>query len=202
MASDRGYGRRTRPKRKTVRRILVVTEGTRTEPQYVEGLNTYLRSKASTTIVKPVGVGEDPLQVVKKCVELRDAVADGEKAYDICVCLVDVDSHSTLEVAARLAHREGVCLLISNPKFEAWLRWHAEDKRSALTSSQLDKLTEKLKLIRGKSIAQPFPFDAVENACIIARQTDPDMEAGRRGPNPSSAMPILVELMRGDSTSC
>jgi len=178
----------------------VVTEGTRTEPQYVERLNTYLRSRTSTTVVKPVGVGQDPLRVVEKCVELRNAAASGEKAYDVCVCLVDVDQHATLQDAAGLAKREGITLLISNLKFEAWLRWHAEDKRSALTSSQLDERTEKLKLINDKSLALHFPFDAVENACRIARLADPGMGAGRKGPNPSSSMPILVDLMRGDAT--
>ena len=196
---DRGYGRRSRPKRQPARRILVVTEGTRTEPQYIERLNTYLRSKASTTIVKPVGVGQDPFRVVEKCVELRDAAADGEKAYDICVCLVDVDSHSTLENAVRLAARERIYLLISNIKFEVWLRWHAEDKRSALTSSQLDERTRTLKLINDKTIALHFPFEAVQAACSIARQADPNMESGRKGPNPSTAMPILVDLMCGEA---
>lgn len=199
MGNRRAQGRRSRPQRQTARRILVVTEGTKTEPQYVERLNTYLRSKASTTIVRSVGVGEDPLRVVKKCVELRDAVADAEKAYDICVCLVDVDSHSTLDAAASLAKREGILLLISNLKFEVWLRWHAEDKRSALSSSQLDERTEKLKLIKDKTLSLHFPFDAVDKACSTARQADPKMEAGRKGANPSSAMPILVDLMRGNA---
>ncbi|MBP6996979.1 MAG: RloB domain-containing protein [Phycicoccus sp.] len=197
MAKERGRARRSRPKRQTARRILVVAEGTRTEPQYVERLNTYLRSKASTTIVKPIGVGKDPLRVVERCVELRDAAAGGEKAYDDCVCLVDVDQHSTLEGAARLASREGIILLISNVKFEVWLRWHAEDQRSALTSSQLDDRTEKLKLITNKLLALHFPFGAVEEACRVARLADPQMESGRKGPNPSSAMPILVDLMLG-----
>jgi len=197
VPKERRRGEKQRPRREAARRILVVTEGTRTEPQYVERLNTYLRSKASTTIVKSVGVGEDPLRVVKKCVELRGAAAISEKAYDMCVCLVDVDSHATLDAAVTLARREGVQLLISNVKFEVWLRWHAEDKRSALTSSQLDTQVEKLKLIKDKILALHFPFDAVEDACEIARLADPDLGPGRKGPNPSTAMPVLVNLMRG-----
>lgn len=169
MADRRAQGRKRRPKLQTARRILVVTEGTRTEPQYVERLNNYLRSRASTTIVKPVGVGQDPLRVVEKCVEMRDVAARSGKEYDICVCLVDVDQHTTLEDAVRLASREEILLLISNLKFEAWLRWHAEDKRSALTSSQLDERAKKLKLINNKTLDLHFPFEAVENACNIAR---------------------------------
>ena len=131
-----------------------------------------------------------------KCVDLRDAAARDEKAYDVCVCLVDVDQHSTLPDAVRLASDEGVILLISNLKFEAWLRWHAEDKRSALTSHQLDERVANLGLIKDKKLTLHFPFNAVEDACGIARLADPEMQAGRSGPKPSSAMPILIDLMR------
>lgn len=58
--------RKRRQPRALVKRILVVTEGEKTEPQYVERLDTYLRSKESTTVVKRVGVGKDPLSVVTK----------------------------------------------------------------------------------------------------------------------------------------
>ena len=182
-----------------MQRILVVTEGTKTEQQYVELLDSYLRSKESTAIVKPVGVGRDPLCVVRKCVELRDAAAGSEKAYDVCVCLVDVDQHTTLTGAIELAEREAVLLLISNLKFETWLRWHAEDKRSALTSVQLDRQVVKLGLTKAKTkdLAPGFPIGDVDRACRTARQADPALKAGRKGPDPSSAMPVPVDLVRG-----
>ncbi|WP_170922704.1 RloB family protein [Nesterenkonia sp. PF2B19] len=189
--------RRGRPHRQPARRILVVTEGTRTEPQYVEGLNRYLRSRGATAIVKPVSVGKDPLKVVQKCVEKRDEAAQNDKEYDDCVCLVDVDEHQTLPAAVQLAERENIRLLISNLKFEAWLRWHAEHKRSALTSTQLDDLVTKLGLVKGKILSQSFPFNQVHDACKTARVVDPDMRPGRKGPDPSSPMPILVDLMQG-----
>ena len=189
--------RRGRPHREPARRILVVTEGTRTEPQYVEGLNRYLRSKGATAIVKPVSVGKDPLKVVQKCVEKRDEATRNDKGYDDCVCLVDVDEHHALPAAVQLAEREKIRLLISNLKFEAWLRWHVEDKRSALSSTQLDELVDKLGLVKGKILSQSFPFNQVHDACSIARAVDPELRAGRKGPDPSSAMPILVDLMQG-----
>ena len=191
------HRRRGRPHRQPARRILVVTEGTRTEPQYVEGLNRYLRSKGATAIVKPVSVGKDPLRVVQKCVEKRDEAAQNDKEYDDCVCLVDVDEHQTLPAAVQLAEQEKIRLLISNLKFEVWLRWHAEDKRSALSSAQLDDLVAKLGLVKGKILSQLFPFHQVHDACKTARVVDPELRAGRKGPDPSSSMPILVDLMQG-----
>lgn len=195
--SGRKRQRRSRPQRQPVRRILVVTEGLQTEPQYVEGLNRHLRSKGSTAVVKSVKVGKDPLKVVQKCIDKRDEAARNDKAYDDCVCLVDVDQHSSLAAAAQLAEDERIQLLVSNLKFEAWLRWHVENKRSALTSAQLDDAVAGLGLIKGKMLSPNFPFDAVQSACEIARSLDPDMRPGRIGPDPSSAVPILVELMQG-----
>lgn len=186
-----------RPLRQPVQRILVVTEGLRTEPQYVEGLNRYLRSKGTTAIVKPVSVGKDPLKVVQKCIEKRDEAERNGKGYDEFVCLVDVDEHDTLSAAIQLADREAIQLLISNLKFEAWLRWHAEDKRSALTSAQLDALVAKLGLVRGKLLSSTFPFNAVDRACEVARSIDPGMGSGRQGPNPPRQCQFSLTLSEG-----
>jgi hypothetical protein len=169
----------------------------RTEPQYVEGLNGYLRSAGANAVVKSVPVGKDPMKVVRKCIEIRDKAASVDKDYDVCVCLVDVDQHDALESACELAASESILVLVSNLKFEAWLRWHIEDKRSALSTTQLDELTARLGLVKKKMIAPNFPFRAVHAACEIARRADPGLEPGRIGPDPSSAMPILVDLMLG-----
>lgn len=197
MAARSQSGRTIRPRRQFARRILVVTEGTRTEPLYVEGLNRCLRSAGATAVVRSVAVGKDPMKVVQKCIDIRDKAVSEEKDYDVCVGLVDVDQHKTLPAACQLAARESILLLVSNLKFEAWLRWHVEDKRSALSTTQLDDLTAKLKLVTKKTLAPTFPFHAVHRACETARRADPDLEPGRIGPDPSSAMPILVDLMLG-----
>lgn len=114
MAARRQSGRTSRPKRQPARRILVVTEGTRTEPQYVEGLNRYLRNAGAAAVVKSVPVGKDPMKVVRKCIEIRDKAASDEKDYDVCVCLVDVDQHEALPTACQLAARESILLTSSS----------------------------------------------------------------------------------------
>ncbi|MBH0775952.1 RloB family protein [Nocardia bovistercoris] len=203
MKARKEGGRTGRPKRQPARRILVVTEGTRTEPQYVEGLNRYLRSRGTTAVVKSVPVGKDPIKVVLKGIEIRDKAASDSKDYDVCVCLVDVDQHEGLPAACRLAARESILLLVSNLKFEAWLRWHAEDKHSALSTSQLDDLTAKLGLITKKMLAPTFPFHAVHGACEIARRVDPDLEAGRSGSHARAMRPVRRDYctLRRNSTT-
>lgn len=197
MATRRPRARTRRPTRRFARRILVVTEGKLTEPQYVEGLNRHLRTSGTTTVVKTVPVGKDPVRVVRKCIDLRDQANIADKPYDVCVCLVDVDDHETLSTACRVADRESVVLLVSNLKFEVWLRWHAEDACSAMSSTQLDEAMAKLGLVTKKVLSPTFPFDSVHRACEIARRADPHLRAGRAGPDPSSALPILIDLMLG-----
>ncbi len=188
--------RRQRPPRSEGKRVLVVTEGRLTEPQYVERLDSYLRNKGLVSVVKTVPVGKDPYAVVEKCVSLRDEASSDGREFDFCVCLVDVDSHTRLEQACTRAKGEGILLLISNVKFEVWLRWHVEDKRSALTSEQLDRLVEQHQLLSGKALANSFPIGNHERACVVARQADPALTSCRKGPDPSSAMPILVDLLK------
>ncbi len=179
-------------------RILVMTEGTVTEPAYVEGLQQHLRSRATTADVRAVKVGKDPLRVVERCIEHRGADRRKGTPYDHYVCLVDVDRHGTLERAIARAEQEGILLLISNLKFEVWLRWHASSRRSVLTSRQLDAELQALGLLAGKRLSPRFPFPSWEQAHRIAHQADPALTAGRMGPDPSTAMPVLVDLMRGE----
>jgi hypothetical protein len=199
MAGGKPGRRVSRPRRNLARRVLVVTEGRLTEPQYVEGLNRYLRGNGTTTVVKTIPVGKDPLNVVRKCIEIRDRAIKDKKSYDVCVCLVDVEQHKTLLAACKTAAKESILMLVSNLKFEVWLRWHIEDKRSSLTTVQLDDLMAKRGLVVKKMLTPTFPFSAVLKACEIARQVDPQLKPGRIGPDPSSAMPILVDLMRDSS---
>lgn len=58
--------RKARTARQLARRILVVTEGLRTEPQYVEGLNDYLRSRGTTATRTSSGQTKDVMQIPVK----------------------------------------------------------------------------------------------------------------------------------------
>lgn len=182
----------------------MATEGKVTEPEYVDGLVQHVRPGAH---VKTVGVGADPARVVRKAVELRDRerAKDKDKDYDHVVCLVDTDEHANIDAARGLAEVERVILLISNLKFEQWLLWHAATDRRECTSADLDRRMETHALVqqgdRSKHLANDFPFAGVDQAIRLARQCDPRLAAGRHGPNPSSALPVLIDLIRGNSAS-
>lgn len=195
MARGRSRGVvRRRPQRRERKRILVVTEGLRTEPQYLDRLQQCMRD--ANAVVKHRGVGKDPRDVVKKCIELRDAASQAGKAYDSCYCLVDVDEHGTLDMAIQMAQREGIHLLISNLKFEVWLIWHLKDLGGVRTSHELDDLVKNHGLMVDKSISGAFPIQGVEDAVRRAYDADPYLAEGRVGPSPSSALPILIDAIK------
>ncbi|MDO5080018.1 RloB family protein [Buchananella hordeovulneris] len=180
------------------RRILVVTEGMVTEPDYLEKLQQELRDATVFLIVKPVG--RDPLTVVRKAEELAAAAEKKGKGYDAVYCLVDVDRHEKLAVALKRADRLGIHVLVSNLKFEVWLLWHVSDRVTEMNSTELDREMKNHGLLEEKRLSSTFRIGGYDEACRRARQADPDYAAGRVGPNPSTALPVLIEKMRPPSS--
>lgn len=201
QASRTNRGRRTsRPTRLESRRVLVATEGEVTERQYVETLVQALRSGGVAVSVATAHGDPDPVSVVTKCIQERDAQKKKGKAFDQCVCLIDVDDHAHLAEAITLAEQNGIQMLVSNVKFELWLLWHVDASTGAKTSKQLDQLMVKHGLFQKKKhLSAKFPIGKVDHAVTVARRADPDLAACRKGKNPSSAMPVLVEILRGNS---
>ncbi|RRD03376.1 RloB domain-containing protein [Arachnia propionica] len=180
---------RKRSGRSERRRGLVVTEGTVTEPQYLQLLKQAMpRSIASFTVC---GEGTDPLRVVKRAVK-EQAKSD----HDWVVCLVDRDEHQTLEEAFELARKHGIRVLVSNPCFDVWLLWHFKDWTRHSDSKKLQTELKDLNASREKQekhLSSSFPVKQYREAYTRARRA----EANQIGPNPSSGMPVLLDLLEG-----
>lgn len=196
-SGDRGRSRR--PQRLTYRRVLVVTEGSVTEPQYIEGLVQRMRSAGIAVSVTNAHGASDPVSVVEKCISRRDEDKKrNREPFDHFVCLVDVDTHAHLREAISVAEEQDVQLIVTNLKFEVWLFWHIGDSLGVKTSKELDDLMKKHELFqKPKHLSPNFPFENVDRAITNAYRADPDLAANRQGPDPSSAMPVLVGVLRG-----
>jgi hypothetical protein len=187
--------RHQRPKRNVKKRGLVVTEGLETETQYFELLQQELENSGTNVSIRSHGVGKDPLAVLKKCMELRDNAVDKGKPYDWVCCVVDVDEHSTLNECLKDAEANGIHVVVSNLKFEVWLLWHVDKFRKHFSSTELDRQMAKHKLTRGKHLSPSFPVRQYKQAVENARIADPMLADYRIGPNSSSSIPVLVDLM-------
>ncbi|MCG8029983.1 MAG: RloB family protein [Candidatus Thiodiazotropha taylori] len=131
---------RKKAKRRSYERILIVSEGSKTEPQYFKELRSEYRLSSANVLVIPSGLGTDPLSVVQSAREIftkGDSHSGIEaRSFEMVYVLVDRDDHTTyhqaLDCAAslnrKLRNDLGQPILFrviaSVPCFELWLLLH------------------------------------------------------------------------------
>lgn len=195
------------------KRVLVVTEGTVTEPAYFKLLRREIEPRLGLTIkVQPkentsAKRNTDPVSIVKECAKFKDDDLERSRSskgdvhpYKACFAIVDVDDYDQgnpppLTQAAQLATANDIYLLITNKKFESWLIWHNDkDVTPKQESREVSKQCENLNLTSGKRLAPQFPVGNYPQAINRAKKAR-SVAAGQIGPNPSSAMPLFFEIL-------
>ena len=130
-------------KRQPFDRLLIVCEGEKTEPLYLDEIRRACRLATAHVQVWPSANGTEPLQVVdyaeRLFLEGDRAKAIEQRAFDRVIAVFDRDDHATYHQALgklkalNLAHendgREPVPFqaVASVPCFELWLLLHFED---------------------------------------------------------------------------
>ncbi|APU17355.1 RloB family protein [Actinoalloteichus fjordicus] len=193
--SERSDLRRRTGGRSERRRILVVTEGTKTEPSYLQGLCAYLRQTGVRVCgVYVRGEGRDPERVVKKAaLETGDGrLVGGRDGFESVWCVFDVDEHRTLQTGIRAAARHGFHTVVSNPCFEIWLLWHYEDCRRSIDSTELRRRLRRYGI--DKAVPKDFLFARTTVASGRAGNTTGVIPA-----NPGTGMAALVHHIMGDA---
>jgi RloB-like protein len=129
--------------RQPFRRILIVSEGEKTEPQYLNEIRTELRLSTAHVMVQPGGFGTEPTLLVSYAEHL---FRNGDRgrgveavAFDHIYVVFDRDDHRTYHQALaqaaglnnRLQNDEGKRIpfeaVVSVPCFEVWLLLHFEE---------------------------------------------------------------------------
>jgi hypothetical protein len=151
------FNRQKKVRTKTTdERILIVCEGTRTEPNYFAGFQKELRSReiARKVYLKIEPAGMVSLSLVKEAIRLRDL--DGE--YDQVWCVFDRDlkkennNQQNFNAAIHLADKNSINLAVSNDAFELWFLLHYEYYSSQTHRTELrKKLSGRLGEKYGKS---------------------------------------------------
>ncbi|MBR4690218.1 MAG: RloB domain-containing protein [Bacteroidales bacterium] len=133
-ALERRYARQAqrRKQRQIVCKILIVCEGTKTEPNYFEAFGTYNRG----TVVYDVdvkGLGANTLNVVDKAIELKD---NGE--YDRVWAVFDKDSFSNDKFNSAIikAESNNICCAWSNEAFELWYLYHFVNRTTGMNREE------------------------------------------------------------------
>ena len=129
-ALERRYARQAqrRKERRIVCKILIVCEGTKTEPNYFEAFKSFNQG----TIVYDIdvkGLGQNTISVVDNAIALK---AKGN--YDRVWAVFDKDSFPDEKFNGAIikAESNGICCAWSNEAFELWYLYHFVNRTTAM----------------------------------------------------------------------
>ena len=138
MAHPKNKGKleRRRPRREPYDRVLIVCEGSQTEPNYLRELVAACQLSSANVRITGEG-GAAPKSVVELAIQLFEADPD----YDAVFCVFDRDGHSTFDEAVQRIHDKKLIRRIgrrkvgearfeavaSVPCFEYWILLHYAD---------------------------------------------------------------------------
>lgn len=125
-ANARGHERK-RPKRQRYDKVLIVCEGSKTEPYYFEEIKDHY--EIDTANIKIDGeCGSDPVSVVDHAYQLFQDELRCSEPYDKVFCVFDRDQHPNFDVAVQKLSNikpAGTFVTVTSiPCFEFWLLLH------------------------------------------------------------------------------
>ncbi len=204
MAKLRRIGNRKKASRESYDRVLIVTEGERTERFYFDGLKSRYRINSANVEISPSIVGSDPQSIVETAIRFRDEEISFGERYDRVYCVFDRNSHANFIAASQRAQNEGIYLARSWPCFEYWLLLHYEYMRSPFQPthgrSSCDECIACLrKYLPNYQKADKNLFKDLEPNLEIAknnaRQARADVQR-TASVNPSTEVDLLVEYLQ------
>jgi RloB-like protein len=144
-----------KPIKKTV---VVISEGSKTEPRYVEALAAVpdVRNIAAVSLrLEAAEEGEVPLTLVRRAVDYKSRTKCESGEVDEIWCAFDVEwpkNHPNLQAAVNLAQSNGIKLAISNPCFELWLILHFCDHSRFIDNNEAIRIRRNLDSQKGKHL--------------------------------------------------
>ena len=191
---------RGRTQKRAPRYVLrVLTEGRRTEPDYLFG---WVRRNAPVYL-NIADTGMTPDALVRRAKEHLQSQPrrHADRDFDEIWCVFDTDEHENLPHAIEAARQSGIQVAVSNPCFELWLVLHAQEQTAFIDRRDVQRLSNELGLTDGKAIAATGKntlVDAFQTAKERAQHLD-ERHAGNNSParsNPSTDVWQLVDKLR------
>jgi hypothetical protein len=205
--------RRGKPKfQPSGKSFLIVTEGAKTEPNYLKALRNRLQlNAAEVEILHPDGT--DPITLTNKAIELRDSRKKAAKkgltiAYDEVWVVFDLekphDERRKLAVKAMaIPEAAGIRFAISDPAFEFWLLLHEEYTTSPFADCY-EVIIRLEKHWAGYSKGQTPPLEFLEKMPIAvqhAQQCREHHETCAGDGNPSTKVDLLAKTLNSATRS-
>ena len=186
-------------------RILVVTEGQVTEPEYLSGFVKVCKNPRVEIKVAPEH-GRDPKSLVGIAKQYRqeanraaDSEADDNLRYESVWCVFDVDDHIGIPDARQMARDNGIELAISNPAIELWLLLHFRESPGMQHRDKVRRMLAEFVPGYDKHVDFSEYSPAYEDAFRRAQKLDQAAtQAGEEGRNPSTGVYRLTGLIQND----
>ena len=209
---DRWQLERKLGQRASYDRILIVSEGSATEPNYFKEIRTEYRLHAANVVMQPSALGTAPLQVVDYARALfekgdpRKRIA--RRAFEQVYAIFDRDDHPSFHNALGRARALNGKLkndlnqvvkfsaIPSRPSFESWLLLHFEDVRALVHRHEVVRRLKSHLPNYEKGYGRAFAETrsrlptAIERARRLAQRVDPSNDT-----EPYTGMFELVELL-------
>ena len=197
--------RSSRPKREPYARILIVCEGSKTEPNYFGEVVSFLRLSSANIKIYGEECGSSPATVVQFAID--QARVDGD--YDQVYCVFDRDTHPDFDAAVArcrdLRKRKsdgGQCAfqaITSSPCFEYWLILHHADTDAPIVARGVKSAgDEALAILRGHWPAygkgMRASFEATRDRLAIASERCLRVNS-RDHENPNSRVVALMKAL-------
>ena len=196
--------KRPRPSREPYDSVLIVCEGSKTEPIYFNGLKTALRLSNTNVRITPAN-GTDPVSIVGFAE--REFVSGG---HDRGFCVFDRDSHANYsnalsKISCSRHFRSGkITAVVSVPCFEVWMLLHFTFTSSGFVPSHnhspCDCVIRQLqahlpRYTKGGSKIFPQLLPRLDQAIINGRRlAQENLSTG--SDNPATTVHLLVEYLR------
>lgn len=195
-------------------RILIVSEGSKTEPNYFNEIRAAFHLHTANVVVRPSELGTAPIQVVQYAKQL---FLKGDRhrsiqayAFDQVYAVFDRDDHESYFNALQLAESLDRKLRNDNkqyiqfkaipsvPSFELWLLIHFENIQSQIDRNEvLRRLKQRLpQYEKGCKGTFALTSDRLEAAYRQAEMLERH-NSGYTDPKPFTAVGDLVKLLTG-----
>lgn len=188
-------------------KVLIVCEGKKTEPDYLNEIKNKYRL-ANVVVIYASTVGSAPVSVVEcakeKNKEQSDLYGDNEQ-FEKVFCVYDTDEHESLDKASQLIHENNFKAIISNVCFEYWLLLHYEYTRAPIlrkgnksaASVCVSKLKKHIAQYDKSKIKEYFPdlFSKLDIAIKNSKKSYVDAEKTKNF-NPSTNMYELITFLQ------
>lgn len=202
---------RRRATRSPRKRFLIVCEGEKSEPNYVEGVRRNLKSDLIDVLVLgPCGgakeVVERAASELKSSRKIFKKSGDPFDKFDYVWCVFDVDDHDKdgkLLEALKQASDNGIEVALSNPCYELWVILHYRDERKDVHRHVLQSECKAVYKRDDKHV----PFEILWPNYDLAKERAANLrkwqiENDRRQGNPWTNFDELIEaLIKGSGRS-